>query len=422
MIDEVIAEILSTGTEICTGSITDTNSAFIARSLEAAGLKVTRHSCVADDMGMLVSILKEIGDRSDICVATGGLGPTPDDLTSAAAAEAARVRLVVDPLALAAIENLFSTRNRPMPPSNRKQAMFPEGARPIVNPVGTAPGFMMKLNRCTFFFLPGVPSEMIRMLEKEILPRIADRIAEMKGSDRSFSQVHTLSSFGVSEAEIGERLEAIDRHFPGIRFGLRADFPVIQIHLYARGRDRRMVEKQVEDAVDEVRRMLGAHLFSERGLPMEAEIGRLLLQSRATVSVAESCTGGLIAHWLTNVSGSSEYFLFSATTYSNDSKIDLVGVSRKTIERSGAVHEETAREMAEGIRRVSNSTYGLSTSGIAGPTGGTAEKPVGTVCIGIAGPNASRGIRFRFPYTDRLKNKKIFAMTALDLLRKELVG
>jgi len=236
------------------------------------------------------------------------------------------------------------------------------------------------------------------------------------------SQVRTLSTFGISESEIRQGLEEVGRHVPDVESSVRTDFPAIHIDLYAHGGGGRIVEMQMEDAVCEIRRKFGSHIFSEQGLPMEAEIGRLLLEKHATVSVAESCTGGLIAHWLTNVSGSSDYFLFGATTYSNDSKMDVLGVSRETIESYGAVHEETAREMAQGVRRITDSTFGLSTSGIAGPTGGTTAKPVGTVCIGIAGPNGSRGVRFHFPDRDRASNKKTFAMAALDLLRKEFIG
>jgi nicotinamide-nucleotide amidase len=236
------------------------------------------------------------------------------------------------------------------------------------------------------------------------------------------SQVRTLSAFGISESEIRQGLEKVGRHVPNVESSVRTDFPAIHIDLYARGEDGRIVEKRMVDAVCGIRRKFGSHLFSEQGLPMEAETGRLLSKKQATVSVAESCTGGLIAHWLTDVSGSSDYFLFGATTYSNDSKMDVLGVLRETIESYGAVHEETAREMAEGVRRITNSTYGLSTSGIAGPAGGTAGKPVGTLCIGIAGPNGSRGVRFHFPDRGRANNKKTFAMAALDLLRKEIIG
>jgi nicotinamide-nucleotide amidase len=413
----MIAEILSTGDEIRTGTTVDTNSAYIAQMLEANGLKVKRHICVGDDMDDLVSALKEISPRSDIAVVTGGLGPTPDDLTTEAAAEAAGVGLFLDPMALTAIENLFRSRKRSMPPSNRKQAMFPRGGDSIPNPLGTAPGFQFKIRRCLFFFLPGVPSEMRRMLSAEVVPRIL----KTQGHTRAVSEVKTISCFGISEAETGERMEALSSEFPNIKIGLRAQFPVIQVKLYLHAEDKRGIEAQTGGITPRIVERLGKYVFSVTGKSMEAEVGDLLRQKQATIAVAESCTGGLISDWLTNVSGSSDYFLFSGTTYSNTAKTNILGVSEDTIAQFGAVHEETAKEMAQGARRVVGATYGLSTSGVAGPTGGTPDKPVGTVCIGLATPDTVKGGRHQFPYKDRLRNKKIFAMTALNMLRKELL-
>ena len=236
----MIAEILSTGDEIRVGSIVDTNSAYIAQMLEANGLEVLRHTCVGDDMDALVSVIKETARRSDIAVVTGGLGPTPDDLTSEAAAKAAGTALFLDPLALTAIENLFKNRKRPMPPSNRKQAMFPKGADPIPNPLGTAPGFQLKIDGCSFFFMPGVPSEMKRMMSAEVLPRIST----IQGDHQTVSMVRTICSFGITEAETGERLAAVSSEFPDIKIGLRAEFPVIQTRLYVRASDQRIVQSR----------------------------------------------------------------------------------------------------------------------------------------------------------------------------------
>lgn len=413
----MIAEILSTGDEIRVGSIVDTNSAYIAQMLEANGLQVFRHTCVGDDMDDLVSVLKEISSRSDIAVVTGGLGPTQDDLTTEAAARAAGVALFMDTLALTAIENLFRSRKRPMPSSNRKQAMFPEGAEHIANPLGTAPGFQLKMKRCLFFFLPGVPSEMRRMVSAEVIPRII----KIQGHSKTVSMVKTLSCFGITEAETGERMAELSSEFTNIKIGLRAEFPVIQIKLYLRAEDKQGIEDQAQEVAQQIVERFGKHIFSVTGNSMEAEVGDLLRQKQATIAVAESCTGGLISDWLTNVSGSSDYFLFSGITYSNEAKIKILNVSSETLAEFGAVHEETAKEMAEGARRVVGATYGISTSGVAGPTGGAPDKPVGTVCIGLATPDTVKGFRYQFPYKDRLRNKKIFAMTALNMLRKELL-
>ena len=414
----MIAEILVTGQEILSGSVIDTNSARIAQTLEEAGLEVTRHICVGDDMEILVSIIKEIGKRADVAVITGGLGPTADDITTEAAAKSAGVELVLNRLALRAIEDYFKERKRTMTSSNKKQAMLPKGSECLYNPVGTAPGFSMKIGGCLFFFLPGVPFEMNRMLSDIVLPRIE----EHQGSAGEVNLVKTISTFGSKESAIGEQLASLTAGFPEIKLGIRAKFPEIHVTLYCRGKDNKSLDQSMEKASEWVMKKIGEKVFSDDGDSMEAVVGGLLVGKKATLAVAESCTGGLISHWLTNVPGSSEYFLYSGVTYSNESKSKLLGVSTKILERYGAVHEETVKEMAEGVRRAAGSTYGLATSGIAGPAGGTKDKPVGTVCIGLASPHSVKGFRFFFPFNSRSRNKKIFAMKALDLLRHELQG
>jgi nicotinamide-nucleotide amidase len=414
----MIAEILATGEEIRSGALADTNSAHIARELEQAGVAVTRLGGVGDHLDTLASVLSEIGARADIAVVTGGLGPTVDDLSAEAAAEAAGVGLRLDDAAMASIEAFFRKRSRPMNPSIRKQAMVPSGSDILFNPVGTAPGFSLVIGRCRFFFLPGVPFEMRRMLSDEVLPRVS----ALQGGIREHRRIHTLSCFGLTESLTGERLTGLDRACPGVRLGLRAKFPEIQVKLYAGGRDEAEVQTRLRQAEQWSRERLGDIVFSGSEESMAEAVGRLLRGHGATLALAESCTGGLIAHWLTEVAGSSDYFLFSAVTYSNASKARLLGVAEETLQRCGAVAEETAREMAAGARRVAGATYGLATSGIAGPSGGTPDKPVGTVCIGLAGESRSLAWRFQYTYDRRSMTKQMFAMKALDLLRRELRG
>jgi nicotinamide-nucleotide amidase len=414
----MIAEIIATGEEIRTGALADTNSACIARALAECGVEVTRLNGVGDDLHRLSTLIKEVGGRADVCVVTGGLGPTVDDLSAEAAAEAAGVGLRLDQPALDSIEEFFRQRNRPMNPSIRKQAMLPEGAEVLLNPVGTAPGFCLRTGRCLFLFLPGVPFEMKRMLADHVLPRIVT----LAGGRREHRLVKTLSCFGLTESLTGERLAGLGVEFPGVRLGLRAKFPEIQVKLYASGADEAGVSQQLEKAAEWARRRLGDIVFSDSGEPMQAAVGSLLRQRKATLALAESCTGGLISHLLTEVAGSSDYFLFSAVTYANQAKTAVLGVSADTLMRCGAVHEDTAREMAAGVRRVSGATCGVATTGIAGPTGGSAEKPVGTVCIGLASEERTVGFRFHYTYDRRSMNKQMFAMKALDLLRRELLG
>jgi nicotinamide-nucleotide amidase len=414
----MIIEILATGDEIRTGAAIDSNSAHIAQVLEQAGLEAIRHTCVGDNMDIMVSILKEIGGRADIAVVTGGLGPTSDDITAEAAAKAKGVEQVLNRSALGVVENFFRTRKRTMSPSNKKQAMLPIGAESLNNPVGSAPGFFLKIDQCSFFFVPGVPFEMKRMISDEVLPRIK----KLGGRTGELSLVKTLSTFDLAESVIGELLAGLSTEFPEITPGFRSKFPEIQVKLYIRGKDDQVLRSILEKASHWVLEKLGEHIFSMDGISMQAVVGRLLTAKQATLAVAESCTGGLISHLLTNVPGSSGYFLFSGVTYSNHAKTKVLGVSSEVLKQYGAVHEETVKRMAQGVRDVAGATYGLATSGIAGPDGGTDEKPVGTICFGLATPNDVKGFRFVFPFNTRLMNKRIFSMKALDLLRRELKG
>ncbi len=411
-------EILITGDEIRSGAVVDRNSAYIAMKLEEAGFNVMRHTCVGDNMDHLVSIIQDVGSRADAAVVTGGLGPTPDDITTQAAAKSVGVELVLNLPALDRVESYFKARQRLMPESNKKQAMLPRGAEPITNSMGTAPGFMLKIDRCMFFFLPGVPFEMQNMLSDTVLPQLE----KLRGSICEFSMVKTLSTFGLTESATAEQLADINVKFPGITLGFRAKFPEIQIKLYGRGKDKETLQHIMAEAAESVLKLIGDKVFSLDGSPMETVVGRLLSGKKATLAVAESCTGGLISHMLTNVAGSSDYFLFSGVTYSNEAKEKVLGVSSDLLERYGAVHEKTAKEMAKGVRRIADSDYGISTSGIAGPDGGTDDKPVGTVCIGLATRRSAKGFRFFFPFNSRSRNKKIFAMKALDILRRELLS
>ena len=414
----MIAEVLATGDEIRSGALVDSNSAYIARILEEAGVEVVRHSCVGDDPESIVCILREIAGRSDIAVVTGGLGPTDDDLTTAAAARAAGVEVVLDPLALDSVEAFFKTRKFPLTPSNKKQALLPAGADCLINTVGTAPGFQLKIEGCEVFCLPGVPFEMRQMLANEVMPRLM----KLQGQTRSVRLVKTLSTFGLAESATAGKLSGFEDHFAHIKLGFQAKFPEIHVKLYGTGMDEDQLRSQLEKAEHWVAQQLGDRIFSNTGGSLEEAVGNLLRARQATLAVAESCTGGLIADLVTDVPGSSDYFVLSAVTYANQAKIDILGVVSGILDRHGAVSEETAKEMARGVQRISGATYGLATSGIAGPGGATDDKPVGTVCIGLATSDSVSGRRYHFTFDNRRMNKRIFAATALELLRRELLA
>ncbi len=411
------AEILATGDEIRSGALVDTNSAYIAEKLEETGIAVQRHICAGDDLKVLEDIFREVGDRADVCVVTGGLGPTTDDITAEAAAAAAGVGLIEDEEALSMIAAFFKARNREMTASNRKQALVPRGSKTLYNPVGTAPGFRLKIKQCTFFFMPGVPPEMVRMLSAEVLPDIE----KIMGAHRTNCLVRNISTFGLTESAVGEKVAAVTDRFPGLRLGLRAKFPEIHVKFYLNGKDLPQMQATLDAATEWVKERVGKYVLSTEGEAMPRVVGKLLQERGATLAVAESCTGGRIANWLTDVPGSSDYFLFAGVSYANAAKVDILGVSAQTLDEHGAVSKETAQEMAAGTRRIANATYAISTTGIAGPDGGTEEKPVGTVCIGLATPDKAQGKQFFFPFGKRSMNKSIFAMMALETLRRELL-
>lgn len=412
------AEILATGDEIRTGALVDTNTAMIATGLEAAGVTVVRHMCVGDDLDMLAATLQEIGRRSDLAVVTGGLGPTADDLSAAAAAVAAGVSLKTDAAALRSINAFFEARGRAVGQDNLKQADLPDGSDCLPNPVGTAPGFALTIGRCRCFFLPGVPGEMRRMMADQVMPRIRAMIG---GRSRA-NALRTLCVFGLTEAAVNHRLVGFKARFADVKLGFRARFPVIEVKLYTDAVDPAMPDQRLRDAISWVKKKLGDTVYNDDGMSMAAVVGDLLTRRGATVAVAESCTGGLISHWLTDVPGASRYFVFGAVTYANEAKTRVLGVPAEALSAHGAVSEQTVRAMAAGAARLGSADFALATSGIAGPDGGTPDKPVGTVWIAVSVQGHVTSFRRHFPVPDREKNKALFAMLALDTLRRALLA
>lgn len=414
----MLAEILSTGDEVLSGAVVDSNAAFIAEALESIGYTVSRHTCVGDDVDTIAGALREIAGRSDIALVTGGLGPTADDLTAEAAARAAGTTLAEMPQALAQVERFFQSKGLKMSPANRKQAVLPVGATVIENKEGSAPGFCITIETCRLYFLPGVPREMKPMLERHVLTDLQQRHRDRGTAHR----VDVVTTFGLPESVVGEKLNGLVPADMHVRVGLRVLFPEIHIRLYGHGDRRDQVDEQIQQIKESIRQRFGKRVLSTDGAPLPEVLGHILLAREATLAVAESCTGGLMAKQLTDVPGSSGFFLLSAVTYANTAKMAVLDVTTDTLQTYGAVHEATAREMAEGARRVAGSDYALSTTGIAGPDGGTAEKPVGTVCIGLATPQGTTTFRYVFPFGDRDLNRRIFAAMAFDRLRLYLLG
>ncbi len=408
-------EVLSTGDEVLTGQIVDSNAAWLADQLGTLGLEVVRHLTVGDDRADLEGAFREIGERADVCVCTGGLGPTVDDLTTEIAAKTGGCGLKLDQPALDRMQLLWQARGRPMPENNRKQAMIPDASEVLPNPVGTAPGFTMKLGRAHFFFMPGVPSEMKKMFTEQVVPRL-DKLRP----EPSVFEVKVLRTHGLPESKVDEILDGLENQFPGVKLGFRAHFPEIQVKLTVKGADIASAKQVLKAASKEVFKRLGAYIFSE-GQSIEEVVGELLTMEKAKISLAESCTGGLIGEMLTSVPGSSAYFDRSFVTYTNTAKHEVLGVSEAVLNEHGAVSEACAKAMAEGARRISGSRFALSATGIAGPTGGSAQKPVGTVFIGLATPSATFVRKIFFPGS-RTQVRQITAIAVLDMLRRHLLG
>ncbi|QXE86131.1 competence/damage-inducible protein A [Geomonas nitrogeniifigens] len=402
--------VLSIGDELLTGEVTDTNASHIADRLYGCGARVFRHLTVPDDDEAIVQALVELAGASDAVIVTGGLGPTPDDYTAQAAARAAGVELELSQEALDHLAEFEKRIERPLHPANRRQALVPGGCRLIPNPLGTACGFAVKIGRAELFFLPGVPYEMERMLAETVLPELQRRLPP------PWRRI-TLKVFGIPEAAISERLEGAIPAGAPLQLAYCVKYPEIHVILRAATADA----AQLEEAAAEVRKRLSRYLFAENDETMDQVLARLFRESGLTLALAESCTGGMIAARITALAGSSAYFLEGNVTYSNAAKSRMLRVPPELIERHGAVSEEVARAMAEGAREAAGSDLALSVTGIAGPDGGTPEKPVGTVYIALADAETCRVERCNFQ-GDRTRVRSITCFTALNWLRQYLLS
>jgi nicotinamide-nucleotide amidase len=408
--------IISVGTELVTGQCLDTNATWLSEQLASVGVEVLEHVTVGDQLHQAARAIRQGIDRFDLVVATGGLGPTRDDLTREALAHAVGQPLVEDEEALRQIEAYFERLQRPFIEGNRVQALVPRGCSTIPNRRGTAPGLSCQSQGCLVYVLPGVPAEMKAMAEEFVLPQLGGRAA-----GRTIRLAGVLC-YGKSEARIGELLEDLMTPGRNPSVGTTAKDAVITIRIVARAADPLAAQQLLDCDVADVRRRLGEVVFGSAGDTLEAAVARLLMEKGRTVATAESCTGGLIAKRLTDIPGSSAYFLQGFVTYSNQAKTDRLGVPTEMIEREGAVSEAVALAMAEGCRVVTAADVVISVTGIAGPGGGTEQKPVGLVYIGLADDHGAKVKRFLFgEHLLRGEIRDRAAKTALNLLRIRLL-
>lgn len=412
------AEIISIGHELITGQSVDTNAAWLAAQLSAVGGAVTRHVTVGDDVATLCAVIRAALASADLVVMTGGLGPTADDLTREAVAAAIGEPLEENQDALQQITAFFTRWQRPMPDSNRVQARLPRGCRVVPNPRGTAPGIAFAADKRRLFALPGVPAEMKAMFRAAILPLVT---AETAGSCTCTAR---LLCFGTSEARIGEAIADLMVRGRNPLIGTTASEGVISVRIHALGADPADAQQLIDADVATVRQRLGRIVFGADDDSLEAVVGRLLTERSRTVATAESCTGGLLAKRLTDVPGSSAYFLRGLVTYSNEAKTDLLGVPAALIESEGAVSDAVARAMATGCREMAGADYAIGITGIAGPAGGSPpEKPVGLVFVALAGLARVDSKRLLLgEHLTRAEIRDRSCKIALNLLRLELLG
>ncbi|MGA8306676.1 MAG: competence/damage-inducible protein A [Candidatus Acidiferrales bacterium] len=405
------AEIIAIGSELLTPYRLDTNSLFLTDGLNQVGIRVVHKAVVGDSLDDMRASFRQALDRADLVVACGGLGPTDDDRTREAVADLLGRKLELNESVLRHIQELFRRFGRVMPEINRRQAMVPEGATVIPNPRGSAPGLWIETSGHIVILLPGVPSELRAMFDQEIRPRLT----RLGHDERLFTR--DLRITGLPESEVEQRVSPLYALYPDTETTILASPPGIQLHPRVWSRDPAQANQILDEMVKRMALALGEHLYSTEGEAMEEVVARVLTENRATIAVAESCTGGLLAERLTNIPGSSVYFLGGVVCYSNELKSALVDVPTELIEARGAVSPEVALALADGIRKRTGATIGVGVTGIAGPGGGTPEKPVGLVHIGIADERGPRERRFQFP-GDRERIRMHASQTALDSVRR----
>ena len=403
------AEILTIGNEIITGLIADTNSGVITQRLETLGIPVSRHVSVGDDEEQMTEALRQALERVDCVIITGGLGPTHDDITKQVLCRFFDSKLVADSKVKRQIDLIFQSRGRETPQASYAQAEVPEKAAILHNTEGTAPGLLFEENGKRVYSLPGVPLEAEHLLETYIVPHL-----ESLGTTKV--QHRILKTTGIPESVLWEEIGPVSPFEKHVRVASLPSLLGVRVRFTATGKDLKETLAKLDTAEKLLRQKIDHHIVAVDDETLEDNIGKLLRDNNWTLAVAESCTGGLIGHRLTNVSGSSEYFLEGAVTYSNEAKQARLGVDPSLIQTHGAVSEEVASAMAEGIRQHAGSDFGLAVTGIAGPTGGTPDKPVGLTYIAVTGVQGTRCEKFRF-HQDRVRNKERAAQAALNLLR-----
>ncbi len=410
------AAIITIGDELLIGQTIDTNSAWIGAELSNAGFDVGRITSVHDRKEDILNVLHEAAGKTDVVLITGGLGPTSDDITKLTLCEFFNTRLVTDNEVLRMIGEMMARRNFPMNDRNRQQAEVPESCRVLKNASGTAPGMWFEKDGTIYISMPGVPHEMKHLMTEHVLPELKKRFT-------SQTIIHkNIMTYGTFESKLAEILEGFEAGLPcNIKLAYLPAAGVIKLRLTGTGSDHKNLSNLIKEQVQKLYRIIPQFIYGEDEVSLETVIGILLTDRKMTVSTAESCTGGEIAHLLTSVAGSSVYYKGSVIAYANSVKTQLLGVPEDVIEKEGAVSEGTVREMASRARNLFKTDYAVATSGIAGPDGGSEAKPVGTVWIAVASETDVVCEKYVFG-NDRLTNIRRFSLAALNFLRKQIIS
>ncbi len=410
-------ELISIGTELLAGKL-NSDSSFIGESLGKIGLELSRESTIGDEKRKMVSLLKESLKRAEIVITTGGLGPTFDDLTREAISEVLKKRLIFRSAILKKMREHFQRRGLSMPKINQKQAYIIEGATVLPNEVGTAPGMIVEEKGKVLILLPGPPRELQPMFIKKVLPYLK-RYSE--------GSLKTISFWiaGLPESSVAELVEPIIEKYQKkekIEFAILVHLSIIEVKLKVKGENKKEINEQILPIRKKIRKALGENLFSEREEKLEGVVGNLLLKKRLKLGLAESCTGGLLGNLITNIAGSSRYFQGSIVAYSNNVKKKVLKVPKTYLRKYGAVSREVALAMAKGARKSTKADIGLSLTGIAGPSGGTKEKPVGLLFVGLVYPRERLKIAKEYHFVGKRQDIKYrAAISALNLLRRTLI-
>ncbi len=410
-------QIITIGDEILIGQTLNTNAAYIGEKLLSLNINVARATIIGDIKEEILTEFSNAFTNNDLVIVTGGLGPTHDDLTLSCISEFFNTKLVKNEDVYNDIKVLFEKRGRVMTPTNELQSLVPEIAIPIRNNKGTAPGIWIEKNNKIFIAMPGVPFEMIEMMNNFVLPKLEQKMPK----DKDFLLIKNLLTTGIPESYLYDKLGNLDELLEGAKLAfLPSQFGVkMRLNVWAKNEDD--AKNKLSGIEQKIRALVGRYIYGTNDDLLEQVIGKLLNERGLRISVAESCTGGLISNRLTNISGSSVFFERGYVTYSNAAKVELLNVSEDTIAQFGAVSQQVAMQMAQGVRAACATDIGVSITGILGPTGATSTKPVGLVYIGIADEKVCTAVEYKFG-EDRLLNKDRAGQAALELLRRHLLG